>query len=103
MVTLEPVLPEAEQAKAEQELAVAGKARLKHAGRCDEPLLRELVERHLRYTGSTRALAILDDWEAARGRFVKVFPNEYRRALAELYAKQAAARPAAAAKQKEAV
>jgi len=103
MVTLEPVLPEADQAKAEQELAVAGKARLKHVGRCDEPLLRELVERHLRYTGSTRALAILDDWEAARGRFVKVFPNEYRRALTELYAKQAAARPAAAAKQKEAV
>jgi glutamate synthase domain-containing protein 3 len=103
MVTLEPVLPEAEQAKAEQELAVAGKARLKHAGRGDEPLLRELVERHLRYTGSTRALAILDDWEAARGRFVKVFPNEYRRALTELYARQAAARPAAAAKQKEAV
>jgi glutamate synthase (NADPH/NADH) large chain len=102
MVTLEPVLPEAEQAKAEKELAVAGKGRLKHAGRLDEPLLRELIERHLRYTGSTRALAILDDWEAARGRFVKVFPNEYKRALGELHAKQAAAKPALASKQKEA-
>ena len=38
---------------------------------------------------------MLDDWEAARGRFVKVFPNEYRRALTEMAAK-AAAKPAAA-------
>ncbi|MBK9677019.1 MAG: glutamate synthase large subunit [Betaproteobacteria bacterium] len=102
MVALEPVLAEAEQAKAEKDLAAAGKGRLKHVGRLDEPLLRELIERHLRYTGSTRALAILDDWEAARGRFVKVFPNEYRRALGELHAKQAGAVPAAAAKHKEA-
>ena len=27
-------------------------------------ILRELIERHLRFTGSTRALAILDNWEA---------------------------------------
>jgi glutamate synthase domain-containing protein 3 len=38
---------------------------------------------------------MLDDWEAARGRFVKVFPNEYRRALTEMAAKSAA-KPAAA-------
>ncbi len=102
MVALEPVLPEAEQAKSEKELVAAGKGRLKHGGRLDEPLLRELIERHLSYTGSTRALAILDDWEAARGRFVKVFPNEYRRALTELHAKQATAKPAATPKQREA-
>ena len=54
-----------------------------------------MVERHLRFTGSTVALAILDDWEGARARFVKVFPNEYRRALTELAAKPAA-KPAAA-------
>ena len=58
-------------------------------------MLREMVERHLRFTGSTVALAMLDDWEAARGRFVKVFPNEYRRALTEMAAKSAA-KPAAA-------
>ena len=50
----------------------------------------ELCERHLRFTGSTVALAMLDDWDAARGRFVKVFPNEYRRALGELAASSAA-------------
>jgi glutamate synthase (NADPH/NADH) large chain len=90
MVALEPVLAEAEQAQADKDLVAAGKGRLRHAGRSDESILRELVERHLRFTGSTRALAVLDDWEAARARFVKVFPHEYKRALTELQAREAA-------------
>jgi glutamate synthase (NADPH/NADH) large chain len=102
MVTQEPVLAEADQAQADRDLAAAGKPRLRHAGRADEPMLRELVERHLRFTGSTRALAIIEDWDAARAKFVKVFPNEYKRALTELHAKQAAAKPAASKKQREA-
>jgi glutamate synthase domain-containing protein 3 len=53
------------------------------------------VERHLRFTGSTLALAMLDDWEAARAKFVKVLPHEYRRALGEMHAKREQ-RPAAA-------
>ena len=65
-------------------------------------MLRELIERHLRYTGSTHALAILDDWDAARRKFVKVFPHEYRRALTEMHASRAAAKAAVAAKQKAA-
>jgi glutamate synthase domain-containing protein 2/glutamate synthase domain-containing protein 1/glutamate synthase domain-containing protein 3 len=88
MVALEPVMTEAEQVKAEKELVSAGKGRLRHIGRADEPLLRDLIEKHLRYTGSTRALALLDDWAVARTRFVKVFPHEYKRALTEMYAKQ---------------
>ncbi|MEO8674764.1 MAG: glutamate synthase large subunit [Casimicrobiaceae bacterium] len=91
MVALAPVLPEAEQARVEKELAAAGKGHLRHAGRSDESLLRELIERHLRYTGSTRALSLLDNWETARGKFVKVFPHEYRRALTEMHAKRAGA------------
>ncbi len=102
MCELGPVASEAEQARAEKELAAAGKGRLRHAGRADEPLLRELIERHLRFTGSTLALAILDDWEAARGRFVKVFPHEYTRALTEMHAREAAKADAPAAKQKAA-
>jgi glutamate synthase (ferredoxin) len=101
MVALEPVLPEAEQAKAEKELAAAGKGRQRHAGRSDEALLRDLIERHLRFTGSTRALAILDDWDSARAKFVKVFPHEYRRALGEMHAR-AAAKPAATPRQRAA-
>jgi glutamate synthase (NADPH/NADH) large chain len=86
MVALEPVLPEAEQGRIEKELAAAGKGRLRHADRCDEALLRELIERHLRFTRSSVALAILDRWDTARAKFVKVFPNEYRRALGEQFA-----------------
>ncbi|HEU4611539.1 MAG TPA: glutamate synthase-related protein, partial [Kofleriaceae bacterium] len=94
MVSLSPVLTEAEQHEAEKALAEAGKGRLLHADRADEPLLRSLVERHLRFTGSTLALALLDRWDVSRARFVKVFPNEYVRALSELYVKAQRTRPA---------
>ena len=72
------------------------------AARTDEAILRELVERHLRFTGSTHALAVLDDWDAQRRKFVKVFPHEYRRALTEMHASEAAAKAAAAAKERAA-
>jgi glutamate synthase (NADPH/NADH) large chain len=50
----------------------------------DDAGLRRLVENHARYTGSKRAQDLLDKWAQSRTRFVKVFPKEYRRALAEL-------------------
>ncbi|MSQ36544.1 MAG: glutamate synthase large subunit [Dehalococcoidia bacterium] len=50
----------------------------------DLDLVRGLLARHREYTGSTVAAALLADWPAAAGRFVKVMPREYRRALAEL-------------------
>ncbi|MFI4887366.1 MAG: glutamate synthase-related protein, partial [Burkholderiales bacterium] len=87
MVSLGPVLPESEQHEAEKELAAAGKGRLLHAGEADEAILRRLIERHLRFTGSTLALAMLDHWDATRAKFVKVFPNEYIRALCEMHVK----------------
>jgi glutamate synthase (ferredoxin) len=102
MVALEPVLAEADQAQADKELAASGKGRLRHTGRADETIVRELVERHLRFTGSTLALALLDNWEAARAKFVKVFPHEYKRALGELYAKEAAASAEVPAKKQRA-
>ncbi len=43
--------------------------------------VRELVERHAALTGSVRAAALLADWGAAAGRFVRVMPNDYRRVL----------------------
>jgi glutamate synthase domain-containing protein 2/glutamate synthase domain-containing protein 1/glutamate synthase domain-containing protein 3 len=85
MVTLEPLASEADQMQAERELGAGGKGRKLHRDRHDEAIVRELVERHLRFTGSTLALAMLDDWEATRARFLKVFPNEYKRALTEMY------------------
>jgi glutamate synthase domain-containing protein 3 len=53
--------------------------------------LRALIEAHVAATGSARAQAILDDWEHEVGRFVKVMPRDYKRALAELAAEAAGA------------
>jgi glutamate synthase (NADPH/NADH) large chain len=80
MVSLEPLLAEAEQeAKVTRDVW--------HLGMSDEAVLRRAVENHHRHTGSARAKEILDGWSEWRSRFVKVFPNEYKRALGELAAK----------------
>jgi len=56
--------------------------------RFDEERLYQLIERHLHYTGSERARAILADWSAYLPKFVKVMPVEYRRALEEMARRQ---------------
>ncbi|MFC4426252.1 glutamate synthase-related protein [Deinococcus navajonensis] len=76
MVTLEKVLPE------DQQLAHSPAHPL-HRGLSDEAQLRALIESHHRWTGSARASDLLDDWEGALTRFVKVMPQEYARALRE--------------------
>jgi len=78
MVTLEKVLPAAEQAN----------DGTRHKDSPDEELLKSLIERHLAETGSELAKRILAEWPAFRAKFVKVFPNEYRRALKEMAAAQ---------------
>jgi glutamate synthase domain-containing protein 2/glutamate synthase domain-containing protein 1/glutamate synthase domain-containing protein 3 len=47
----------------------------------DRQRLRELVERHARYTGSARAKRELGQWERAQRHFIAVVPTEYRKAL----------------------
>ncbi len=64
--------------------------------RYDAARLRILIERHQRYTGSVRAAAMLNNWESALSDFIKVTPNDYRRALLDLAAERAAARAVAA-------
>ena len=54
-----------------------------HADESDEVLLKRLLQDHNRWTGSKRARELLDNWSESRLKFVKVFPNEYKRALAE--------------------
>ena len=71
MVALEPVTDESAQP-----------AGPRHLGLPDAEILRGLIERHLFYTGSARARSILDKFAEHRGKFVKVMPHEYRRALA---------------------
>ena len=43
--------------------------------------LREIIGKHLEYTGSVRAAEILGDWKNYLPKFVKVFPIDYREAL----------------------
>ncbi len=64
--------------------------------RFDAERLRILVERHLLFTGSARARELLDNWDAALTKFVKVLPRDYRRALLDLKAEQDAAKTVAA-------
>jgi glutamate synthase (NADPH/NADH) large chain len=45
--------------------------------------LREMIELHKEYTGSTVAAKILDDWPMSIKQFVKVMPTDYKRVLAE--------------------
>lgn len=52
--------------------------------------LRRLIENHQRYTDSTVAAGILDDWENQRTRFTKVMPTDYKRALQQMAAEEAA-------------
>ena len=85
MVTLEPVLSSSEQ-EAKVDRAIWHSVLRGEPGESDEVILKKLIERHYSYTGSQRARKLLDDWNTSRGKFVKVFPLEYKRALGEMAA-----------------
>ena len=50
----------------------------------DGEYLQKVLRKHFEYTRSARADDILRKWNTFAPRFVKVFPREYKRALAEL-------------------
>eukprot|EP00963_Diacronema_lutheri_P006323 scaffold544_cov320-Pavlova_lutheri.AAC.37 len=54
----------------------------------DDSKLRSLVQRHLRFTGSTLAKRILADWSNSITCFTKVMPRDFKRALQELEAEE---------------
>ena len=54
----------------------------------DRDMLRTLIERHLTWTGSQRAREILSAWPNMVGRFVKVMPIDYRKALERIRAEE---------------
>ena len=56
----------------------------------DVARLRELIERHARYTDSAKAQAILADWAGWLPKFRKVMPVEYAKALKQMAVAQAA-------------
>ena len=64
--------------------------------RHDAERLRILLERHHLHTGSKRARALLDDWTGTVGKFVKVMPRDYAKALKQLEAERREAASVAA-------
>ncbi len=47
----------------------------------DQDILKDLVTRHLQWTSSRQAQRVLDNWREMVGKFVKVMPIDYRKAL----------------------
>lgn len=52
--------------------------------RSDTDFLKSTIERHVKYTASKYAAAILASWDEMLPRFVKVMPMDYKKALAKL-------------------
>jgi glutamate synthase (NADPH/NADH) large chain len=89
MVDLEPILAESERmerlSRSGVDLETHGLVDvMSDMTRFDSERLKQLIENHMHYTGSRRAQALLEDWENARKKFVKIMPVEYRRALEEM-------------------
>ena len=74
MVTLEKIKRENEQTSGPR-----------HLDQADEKILKSLVEKHLQYTDSKVAKKIIEHWGKELVNFIKVMPNEYKRALDEMY------------------
>ena len=74
MVTLEKIKRENEQASGPR-----------HLDQADEKILKSLVEKHLEYTDSKIAKKIIEHWDKELVNFIKVMPNEYKRALDEMF------------------
>jgi glutamate synthase (ferredoxin) len=60
------------------------------ADAAEEKSMHNLIERHAKLTGSTRAARILRDWNLYRDKFRKIMPLEYRRVLEAAAAKASA-------------
>ena len=92
MVELEPIADEDDALDAIEhrggDLDAHGLVDVAHSlTQSDEQLVRRLIARHVRYTGSPRGKLILSAWSDYRSKFVKVMPVEYRRALQQLQAR----------------
>jgi glutamate synthase (NADPH/NADH) large chain len=100
MVELEPVPAEDDALESIEhqggDLETHGMVDIRHdMTRYDAQRLHQLIEKHVRYTDSTRGRQILDNWNEYLTKFVKVMPVDYRRALQEMQTAQASATLAA--------
>jgi glutamate synthase (NADPH) large chain len=60
----------------------SGMVDLEPLGEDDDAIVREMISKHVEYTRSAYAAALLAEWPAHGKRFVKVMPRDYRRVLA---------------------
>ena len=74
MVTLEKIERENIQPKGPRHLDLP-----------DETILKNLIGKHQELTDSSIAKDILTDWEKELDKFIKVMPNEYKRALNDMH------------------
>ena len=58
---------------------MVGLERVETEGESQE--LKAMLQRHIDYTGSEKAKALLADWTASLAKFVKVMPRDYKRVL----------------------
>ncbi len=65
----------------------------------DVDQVKQMIRRHLEYTGSTVAAHVLAEWDRLVSQFVKVMPIDYRRVLAQHKHEQSAARESTADRQ----
>ncbi len=63
---------------------------LERPGPEDVEQLRGYLRAHFRYTGSQKALALLQNWDEAKDGFIQVMPKEYKAVLARRAAEAAA-------------
>jgi glutamate synthase (NADPH/NADH) large chain len=50
----------------------------------DQRIIQDLIIRHYKWTGSAQAKRILNNWREMSGKFVKVMPIDYRKALEKM-------------------
>ncbi|MEA2018062.1 MAG: glutamate synthase subunit alpha, partial [Campylobacterota bacterium] len=53
-----------------------------------EDEVKTMIEYYVKYTNSKEAVAILEDWENAKDKFIVVFPKDYKRVLQEQSSKK---------------
>ncbi|EJU10140.1 glutamate synthase (NADH) large subunit [Sphingomonas sp. LH128] len=100
MVDLQPISAEADEdegtGRPQQRTVSVRDLGMGDMLRHDAERLRILLERHHLHTGSKRARALLDDWATTLGKFVKVMPRDFAKALRQQEAERLEAASVAA-------
>lgn len=100
MVDLQPISAEADEdegtGRPQQRTVSVRDLGMGDMLRHDADRIRVLLERHHLHTGSKRARALLDDWATTLGKFVKVMPRDFAKALRQQEAERLEAASVAA-------